>query len=75
MKKVVSFLLAGLMVVCLAGCSGNSGEDEEESNTFETSSVTPEEDMLSKFENLGFTSDEAKTMTDIFQNIGISSDW
>nr|DAW39028.1 MAG TPA: lipoprotein [Caudoviricetes sp.] len=72
MKKVVSFLLAGLMVVCLAGCSGNSGEDEEESNTSETSSVTPEEDMLSKFENLGFTSDEAKTMTDIFQNIGIS---
>ena len=72
MKKLISFVILLIALFGLIGCSGNSGESEEKSNASETSAVTPEEDMLSKFENLGFTSDEAKTMTDIFQNVGIS---
>ena len=72
MKKLISFILLLITLCGLTGCSGNSGKVGEESDVSETSTVTPEEDMLAKFENLGFTSDEAKTMVDIFQNVGIS---
>lgn len=72
MKRLISLILLLVAFCGLFGCSSNSGEAGEESDASGTSTVTPEEDMLSKFESLGFTLDEAKIMVDIFQNVGIS---
>ena len=78
MKKLVALLLALVMLLSLAACGVVTVSDDDDENTT-TESETKNDGkkvesnpMEAQFKALGFTSDEAAKMKEIFTTVGIA---